>query len=59
MDSTVRFELKDRQLDVYLKAITDKPHFVFLRWNYRTDEPVRVNVGFHPSQIQKKKNLIC
>ena len=42
MDSTVCLELKDRQLDIYLKAITDKHQFVFLRWNYRTDEPVRV-----------------
>ena len=41
-DATVRFDLHDRQLDIYLKATADEPEFVCLRWNYRTDEPVRV-----------------
>lgn len=41
-DAEVWFELNDKQLDVYLKAESDKPKFVFLRWNYKTNEPVKV-----------------
>lgn len=41
-DARVRFELKEKQLDVYLKAENDRPKFVFLRWNYKTNEPVKV-----------------
>ncbi len=41
-DAKVRFVLNEKQLDVYLSANEDKPEFVFLRWNHRTSEPVKV-----------------
>jgi len=41
-DAKVRFELKEKQLNVYLSASIDKPEFVLLRWNYRTTKPVKV-----------------
>lgn len=41
-DAQVRFTLEDNYLHVYLRAEKTQPKFVMLRWNYRTDEPVRV-----------------
>lgn len=42
IDAKVRFEIKNKQLDVYLRAQNDRPKFVFLRWDYKTNEPVKV-----------------
>ncbi len=41
-DASVRFELCDNKLNVYLTAKTAHPKFVLLRWNYVTEEPTRV-----------------
>ena len=41
-DSELSFNLEKRQLNIYIKAVVDKPRFVMLRWNYHTDEPVRI-----------------
>ncbi len=41
-DARVRFELEEGRLHVFLVAQEAKPKFVMLRWNYRTEEPVRV-----------------
>ncbi|MBQ5973614.1 MAG: alpha-galactosidase [Oscillospiraceae bacterium] len=41
-DAAIRFEPEARGLSVYLRAVSDRPKFVCLRWNFRTDVPVRV-----------------
>ncbi|MBQ1223385.1 MAG: alpha-galactosidase [Oscillospiraceae bacterium] len=41
-DASVRFDLTDNGLDVYLRACESKPRYVCLRWNYRAEEPVSV-----------------
>ncbi len=41
-DANVRFEMIDRKLNVYLTALNSAPLFVCLRWNYSTEEAVRV-----------------
>jgi len=41
-DAKVTFELKDGRLGVYLYADNEHPCFVRLRWNHRTDKPVKI-----------------
>ena len=41
-DGQVRFQLEEERLHVFLTAQAAKPTFVMLRWNYRTQDPVRV-----------------
>ena len=41
-DAKVRFEFVERKLHVYITADTEEPEFIRLRWDYVTDEPVRV-----------------
>ena len=41
-DASVRFDLTDNGLDVYLRASESKPRYVCLRWNYRATEKVSV-----------------
>lgn len=41
-DASVRFELVDRKLNVYLKANKSEPRFICLRWNDRVCEPTRI-----------------
>lgn len=41
-DASLRFELDGDGLRVFLTADRSLPRYVSLRWNYRTEEPVRV-----------------
>lgn len=41
-DAVLRYELVDRKLQIYLCANNEEPEFVCLRWNYITNEPVKV-----------------
>ena len=41
-DAKVTFELKDGRLGVYLYADNEHPCFVKLRWNHRTNKPVKI-----------------
>lgn len=41
-DAEVSLNLEDSKLSVYLTADQEHPCFVLLRWNYRTDYPVRI-----------------
>lgn len=41
-DAKVDFKLQSNKLSVYLEAEKEHPCFVRLRWNYRTDYPVRI-----------------
>ena len=41
-DIKVRFEQENRSLKTFVYAKTEKPKFICLRWNYKTQEPIRV-----------------
>lgn len=41
-DAEVRTEVRDRKLYVWLKAFHSNPKYVCMRWNCRTQEPVRI-----------------
>ncbi|MBE6787484.1 MAG: alpha-galactosidase, partial [Ruminococcaceae bacterium] len=39
---TVRFEIAQHKLKLFVSAKTEKPKFILLRWNYKTAEEVKV-----------------
>lgn len=41
-DASVKFEMNSRKLLVYITANTDKPKYICLRWNYRTEKPTEI-----------------
>lgn len=41
-DASVKIEINDRKLSVYITAQESRPRFICLRWNHKADKPTRI-----------------